>query len=151
MNRTEVLEEHEATWATNGLRNARYRTVSTQQLNDYAVRITVDLLLNGHWTDLVSGVDDTQLEEPVDSLRARFNASSSRTSSTCDSAYSTTSTNDLASTIATPTSTTSSSYDDGIAGAGNSTSNSGSATACASTSAYATNMIPRSGAGAENK
>ena len=75
MNRTEVLEEHEATWTTNGLRNIQFITLDRVQLNMNAVRVRVDLQLNDHWTDLASGVDDTQLDESVESLRSRFIAS----------------------------------------------------------------------------
>jgi hypothetical protein len=41
-------------------------------LSSTAVKITVDIGLNDHWTDLVCGVRDTQLNETADSLKARF-------------------------------------------------------------------------------
>ena len=41
-------------------------------LSSTAVKITVDVGLNAHWTDLVCGVHDTQLNETADSLKARY-------------------------------------------------------------------------------
>ena len=37
-----------------------------------AVIITVDVCLNHHWTDLVCGVDDTQMKESVEQLKDKF-------------------------------------------------------------------------------
>ena len=42
-------------------------------LSDVAVKVTVDVCLNKHWTDLVCGVDNSQLNESAASLKARFN------------------------------------------------------------------------------
>lgn len=49
--------------------------LSRTELSTVAVKITVDVCLNKHWTDLVCGVENTQLSESVDSLKARFNGS----------------------------------------------------------------------------
>jgi hypothetical protein len=35
------------------------------------VIITVDVCLNEHWTDLACGVDDTQMNESMESLKVR--------------------------------------------------------------------------------
>lgn len=44
-------------------------------LSSTAVKITVDIGLNNHWTDLVCGVRNTQLNETADSLKARYHKS----------------------------------------------------------------------------
>ena len=53
----EALEEHEATWKTNGLANLKYKVLDTTRLNDQATKVTVDVLLNNHWADEKAGVD----------------------------------------------------------------------------------------------
>ena len=78
MNKTEVLEEHSSTWEYNGLKCLQYQEVSREVLGEYAVKITVDIMLNEHWTDLVCGVEDTQLEETVEQLKERYNKMKSR-------------------------------------------------------------------------
>ena len=57
----EALEEHEATWSTNGLADLRYSEEGrTDDLHPSGkvTKVTVDLGLNGtHWTNDKSGVD----------------------------------------------------------------------------------------------
>jgi hypothetical protein len=72
MNRKEVLDEHSESWTTNGLKDLNYEVINTRYITEYCVRILVDVKLNNHWSDLACGIDDTQLDESVDSLRARF-------------------------------------------------------------------------------
>ena len=47
--------------------------VTRTDLSSVAVKITVDIGLNEHWTDLVCGVQDTQLNETADALKNRYN------------------------------------------------------------------------------
>ena len=61
MNKNEVLAEHETTWQVNGLIDLNYKEIKRIILNDFTIKITVDLLLNNHWTDDRSGIDDSQL------------------------------------------------------------------------------------------
>jgi hypothetical protein len=63
MNKHELLQEHEATWRQNGLKDLRYTELSREDLDPSgcASKITVDVQLNGHWTDSRCGLDDTQL------------------------------------------------------------------------------------------
>jgi hypothetical protein len=63
MNKHEVLNEHEATWHRNGLQDLRYEELGRESLHPsgHATKITVDVLLNRHWTDERCGIDDTQL------------------------------------------------------------------------------------------
>lgn len=63
MNKHEVLDEHEGTWQSNGLRDLKYEEVSRKALDadGHSSRITVDVMLNKHWTDARSGINDTQL------------------------------------------------------------------------------------------
>ena len=72
MNKTEVLGEHTDSWKSNGLNSLRFEEISRQVLLPHCIKITVDVMLNDHWTDLVCGVDDTQLQEPVVILRRKF-------------------------------------------------------------------------------
>jgi hypothetical protein len=61
MNKTEVLQEHEATWKKNGLFDLHYTEISREALNDACTKVTVDVGLNGgHWTDDRSGIKDSQ-------------------------------------------------------------------------------------------
>ena len=53
--------EHEKTWFTNGLYDLKYKELNRVYLNDYSSKITIDILLNSHWTDERCGIDDTQL------------------------------------------------------------------------------------------
>lgn len=59
LNKNEVLEEHASTWKTNGLSDLKYNELSRVNLNDHCVKVRVDLLLNNHWTDSKSGINDT--------------------------------------------------------------------------------------------
>jgi hypothetical protein len=63
MNKHEVLEEHARTWQQNGLRDLRYLETARESLDadGLASKITVDVLLNKHWTDARCGIDDSQL------------------------------------------------------------------------------------------
>eukprot|EP00981_Chlorochromonas_danica_P005770 scaffold1190_cov187-Ochromonas_danica.AAC.2 len=55
MHKKELLTEHEATWRSNGLtsfaREEHYKVIKAESLTPYALKVTVDLSLNGHWTD----------------------------------------------------------------------------------------------------
>jgi hypothetical protein len=44
---------------------------SRKEVSGTAVIITVDVCLNEHWTDLACGVDDTQMNESMESLKVR--------------------------------------------------------------------------------
>ena len=63
MNKREVLDEHAATWRTNGLRDLQYAVLARGSIggNERASKVTVDVQLNNHWTDQRSGIEDTQL------------------------------------------------------------------------------------------
>ena len=74
MNKTEVLEEHDETWTTNGISSLASVTVLDQApLDTHATIYTVQVGPNDHWTDLVSGLEDTQLDRPVQELKAEYN------------------------------------------------------------------------------
>jgi hypothetical protein len=66
MNKNEVLQQHEATWKTNGISAFRERDEFTVldcvYLNDYCVKVTVQLMLNGDEFDAVCGETDRQYE-----------------------------------------------------------------------------------------
>mmetsp|Transcript_3141 Transcript_3141/g.4861 ORF Transcript_3141/g.4861 Transcript_3141/m.4861 type:complete len:315 (+) Transcript_3141:84-1028(+) len=47
----EVLEEHARTWRSNGLSDLCYNVVDTVDMNSMCTKVTVDIKLNGHWTD----------------------------------------------------------------------------------------------------
>lgn len=51
----ELLKEHAATWKTNGLEDLKYSVLSERPLCDShrAIMVTVDVQLNGHWSDTV--------------------------------------------------------------------------------------------------
>jgi hypothetical protein len=50
------LEEHEATWKTNGMSNLKYNVLERKFLDD----IRTDVLLNGnHWANAKSSMDFT--------------------------------------------------------------------------------------------
>ncbi|KAG5182351.1 galactosyl transferase [Tribonema minus] len=52
MVKREALAEHTATWRTNGApRGLRHAELQRVALDDCASRVTVDVQLNGHWTD----------------------------------------------------------------------------------------------------
>jgi len=60
----EALDEHDATWKTNGLSDLKYEVTGTTQLDGLdrekskATKVTVDVLLNGnHWANDKCGVD----------------------------------------------------------------------------------------------
>lgn len=63
MNKHEVLAEHDATWRSNGLHDLKYTEVARKALDPAGkcIKVTVDVMLNGHWTDDRCGIDDTQL------------------------------------------------------------------------------------------
>jgi hypothetical protein len=72
MNKTEVLDEHDSTWQENGLSNLNYSELQQKQLSEHCVVYQVDVGENDHWTDLVSNELCTQLDTPVETLKARF-------------------------------------------------------------------------------
>jgi hypothetical protein len=87
MNKFELLKEHSSTWDSNGLKDLKYSVLKRQDTDACAThkssnsggrgsvsRITVDVLLNQHWTDLACGIDDSQLEVSVEVLQAQFRA-----------------------------------------------------------------------------
>lgn len=56
MHKKELLKEHADTWRRNGLssfaeESAQYSVVRAECLSAYAVKVTVELAVNGHWTD----------------------------------------------------------------------------------------------------
>ena len=59
----EALEEHEATWKTNGMSNLNYKVLETQSIegsdgNGKTTRFTVDVQLNpDHWGNEKAGID----------------------------------------------------------------------------------------------
>lgn len=72
MNKTEVLAEHDATWRTNGLRVLTYEEIACRALTDHCVKVKVDVQVNDHWTDMVCRLDDTQLDQSMDEIKAKF-------------------------------------------------------------------------------
>lgn len=73
MNKTEVLDEHTETWTINGISSLTSVTVLDQiSLDGHATMYTVQVGPNDHWTDLVSGLEDTQLDRPVQELKAEY-------------------------------------------------------------------------------
>ena len=73
MNKNEVLEEHTVSWKANGLSNLVYKKISRSDINQYAVVINVDVMLNQHWTDLVCDENNSQLDLSVDEIKSKFN------------------------------------------------------------------------------
>lgn len=63
MNKHELLQEHEKTWRTNGLKDLSYEVLGRESLHPSgcASKVTVDVQLNKHWTDSRCGISDTQL------------------------------------------------------------------------------------------
>lgn len=57
----EVLDEHEATWATNGLSDLHYELLNEKSLNEHCTIVTVDIQLNGHWTDHECGITTNEI------------------------------------------------------------------------------------------
>ena len=57
----------------NGLSDLKYNILSQEVFKKlpHNVIVTVDILLNDHWTDLVCGVDDNQSTKPSD-LKKKF-------------------------------------------------------------------------------
>jgi hypothetical protein len=54
------LEEHEATWKTNGMSNLKYTVLERKFLDDTkkASKVTTDVLLNdNHWANEKAGMD----------------------------------------------------------------------------------------------
>jgi hypothetical protein len=72
MNKTELLGEHNSTWKTNGIIDLNYTEEKRININDNCIIFTVDVLINEHWTDLVCGIDNTQLEVEVNVLKSDF-------------------------------------------------------------------------------
>ena len=73
MNKVEVLAEH-AQWQQNGLSSLRYRELQRVAITDSCARITVDVMENQHWTDLVCRLEDAQCDKTVQELKAAFEA-----------------------------------------------------------------------------
>ena len=79
MNKTEVLDEHNATWQNNGLNNLKYVVLMREPLDGIlSEKYCVDVLENEHWTDLVCSDSSTQLEEPVENLKRIFEEQQSK-------------------------------------------------------------------------
>lgn len=56
----EVQNEHAKTWRSNGLSDLRYEVTKEERIiNDYCTKITVDVMLNNHWTDNECQITDT--------------------------------------------------------------------------------------------
>jgi hypothetical protein len=47
----EVLDEHESSWATNGLVDLHYSIINERSVSVHCTIVTVDIGLNHHWTD----------------------------------------------------------------------------------------------------
>lgn len=62
MNRYELRDEHESNWKYNGLRNLKYKILNNKIVNEYTSIITVDVMLNDHWSDEKCGIDEIQYE-----------------------------------------------------------------------------------------
>ena len=54
-NKWEVLNEHDATWNTNGLHDLKYSVLSRDRIDDNYHKVLVNVMDNNHWTDAVSG------------------------------------------------------------------------------------------------
>eukprot|EP00752_Nemacystus_decipiens_P014228 g12656.t1 len=50
----EALEEHWDTWRTNGLADLKYKVLNRVPLANGTEKVTVDVELNGHWTDTIT-------------------------------------------------------------------------------------------------
>eukprot|EP00903_Cladosiphon_okamuranus_P006996 g6807.t1 len=50
----EALEEHSETWRTNGLADLKYKVLTRVPLANGTEKVTVDVELNGHWTDTIT-------------------------------------------------------------------------------------------------
>jgi hypothetical protein len=66
MQKTELLEEHETTWGSNGLRSFKLRNEfhvqNCEYLSVFCVKVTVELELNGgHWSDNLCGESNVQI------------------------------------------------------------------------------------------
>jgi len=59
LNKKEVLAEHAETWTKNGLSTLVYHEIATVRVPG-SKKITVDIGLNEHWTDLVCSNDEKQ-------------------------------------------------------------------------------------------
>jgi len=59
LNKKEVLAEHADTWTKNGLSTLAYQEVGSVRVPG-SVKITVDIGLNNHWTDMVCSNDERQ-------------------------------------------------------------------------------------------
>ena len=63
INVMQVLDEHEATWRTNGLSDLKYSVQGTRMLSANCTVFTVDVHLNDHWSDDLCGVDFVELHK----------------------------------------------------------------------------------------
>jgi hypothetical protein len=72
MNKREVLDEHESTWNTNGISNLDFQQLNQTWKNEYCTIITVNIKENNHWTDLVLGIEDGQLDKTIKQLKMEF-------------------------------------------------------------------------------
>jgi hypothetical protein len=55
----EVLDEHATTWRANGLADLKYSVTDTREMSRNCTVFTVDVQLNNHWSDDLSGIDIT--------------------------------------------------------------------------------------------
>ncbi len=78
MNKNEVLDEHDATWKSNGLVGLRYQEIACRPLNEHCVKVKVDVQGNNHWTDVVCGLDDTQYDQTIDQIKVKFASGGSK-------------------------------------------------------------------------
>lgn len=72
MNKDEVLGEHEQTWASNGIKGLKYVLLATSSLGSHCVKLSVDIMMNNHWTDVVCGLDDKQRGKSVAELKIEY-------------------------------------------------------------------------------
>ena len=86
MNKNEVLQEHAATWASNGLSDLTYTQLRDVRVGCVggtgraatvatAAKVTVDIHLNQHWTDTVCTNDSQQLDVTPAEARSKWRAS----------------------------------------------------------------------------
>jgi hypothetical protein len=73
MNKNEMLEEG-SDWKTNGLTSLRFVKVKCIPRNAHCDVVTVDVMHNNHWSDLVCKVDDMQYDKTVEALKLQFDA-----------------------------------------------------------------------------
>jgi len=76
MNKNEMLEEHQETWRSNGLSSLNYKELYLVKIGDNdnacSKKVTVDILLNDHWSDLVCTNDSQQMDLPPNEAKTKW-------------------------------------------------------------------------------